>query len=122
MIYKLPKRLAPTYRGLRKRYGKKFKAVGLRLKFHRKYYNFLLWSKNPRVNLANELCFMLNFVKSGRKPPRSYMAIEFKRPSGWKKLRAGYYVKSKREFDKTLRAFREKRYAKEVHAKKYRRR
>lgn len=80
----LPDRARPLRR--------KFKKVAfLRFRKRGKRYTIFLVSNNPRVNIQNEICYFANLIRL-KTPPVHVVTVEIKKPSGWRKLRSGFYV------------------------------
>lgn len=70
-----------------------------------KRYTVVLVTNNPRVNFQDEICYLLNQINLGKRPPKREVILEVRKPSGWKKLK-GYYAKNRVEFKSMLRNFR----------------
>lgn len=93
----------------------KIKRARVGFKIGRTVYEVKLATDSPKVNLQNEICMILNYVASGKKPKHKLTEIFFDKPSGWTKLRNKYYVKSKKEFGELLRKAKRGDYIPQAH-------
>lgn len=89
-----PRFPAPMEKTLSTLQFKGYRAVKLKVRLpHRNwYYHIGIVTKNPEVNLQSEQCYIHNLFRAGKRPPARDVIINRLKPSGWRKLQAGFYV------------------------------
>lgn len=84
-----------------------------------KRYTVVLATNNPAVDLHDEICYLLNQINLGKKPPADETFLMIDKPKGWKKLK-GYWVKDRRELGRMLKKFKAGQTDMRAWAKKWR--
>jgi len=80
-------KLKRTLEIMKKQKGENFKFLIVPFTIKHQKFFWAITTDNPNVNLQDELCFFLNYVFTGHKPPDAFGIVEFKQPTGWKKLK-----------------------------------